>query len=149
MKWIIPSHLRNADTETRKKCPGSSRWNSRWFFFFKLSVMVSNCLLDKKSSQLTQGPQRWFFTHWGRKNQHADLLCLFAWFCIYHWLFFFICYMVSLKYPEKETTIHKEIWIFECPLPVWNVTCTLSLCPWVAVATSAALFARGDKGALC
>lgn len=49
VKWIAHSHLGEADTETRKKCPGPRRWNSRWFFFFKLSVMVSNYLLDKKN----------------------------------------------------------------------------------------------------
>ena len=128
-----------------------------WETNFKLSLLVSDCLLDKENTQLAQGPQwccRQAFLpiKGGRTCWLCDLQWYsFAWLFVYHWLvyFSFVCQMIPLKYPEKETTIHKEIWIFECPLPIWNVTCTLSLCPWVAVATSAALFARGDKGALC
>lgn len=155
MQGIIQDCLRNAERERKSVLNPAGRIVDD--FAFKLSLLVSDCLLDKENTQLAQGPQwccRQAFLpiKGGRTRLLCDLQwCSFPWLFVYHWLiyFSFVCHMVPLKYPEKEATIHKEIWIFECPLPIWNVTCTLSLCPWVAVATSAALFARGDKGALC
>lgn len=64
-------------------------------------------------------------------------MCWFA--CIFIvglFIFSFVFYVFPLRHPAKEATLHSEIWISEWPLPIWNVTCTLSLCPWVAVATS-------------
>lgn len=100
VQWAFQDCLGEAQTE-RKRCPMSSRWNSRRFPP-KLSLMVSDCLLEKKNPQLTQGPQqcpwRGFSPGFSLREEEpaADLQgCLFPRLCVYWWL---ICFSVCLLY---------------------------------------------------
>lgn len=55
MQWIIQDCLGNAERERKSVLNPAGRILDD--FTFKLSLLVSDCLLNKESTQLTQGPQ--------------------------------------------------------------------------------------------